>query len=45
MEGGVLKVNIRAERTSDQVKGLSVLRVRSHLTGQEVQLSWGTIDL
>lgn len=36
---------IRAEPTSDQVKGLSVLRVRSHLTGQEVQLGWGAIDL
>lgn len=37
--------DITNEPTCDQVKGLLVLRVRSHLTGQQVQLCWGAINL
>lgn len=36
---------VRNEPTSDQVKGPPVLWVRSHLTGQQVQLGWRSIDL
>lgn len=37
--------NVGSEPTSDQVKGPPVLWVGSHLTGQEVQLGWWSIDL
>lgn len=37
--------DITNEPTCDQVKGLLVLRVRSHLTGQQVQLCRGAINL
>lgn len=40
-----MKGQIRREPTGDQVKGPPVLGVRSHLTGQEVQLGWWSIDL
>lgn len=39
------EVMLGMKPTSDQVKGPPVLWVWPHLTGQEVQLGWRSIDL
>lgn len=40
-----VKPKLGNELTGDQVKSPPVVWVRSHLTGQQVQLSWWSINL